>query len=270
MTKTTTTTRSLAAMLGLFLTIAVPAAASAHGGRDIDLHVGGAYGSCYFDLHSELTKRQFRTFAAEAGQLGRFRPVSGAGTLGPGNFEIDLGYAYFFLDDAKGAWNNTMSHPQSDHYLGEELGIPYLALRVGLTDRIDGELYGTLNPGSNYGLVGLAAKIRLIQQDEQLPVAVAIRPSASALLGPSEVQVYVLSTDVIVSRNFHGLEPFVGAAVNTSAAIDNSDDTDVGHQSATRAIAFAGVDYNWRFLSIGAQAEVSDIVALDMRVGGRF
>lgn len=263
-------TKTLAATMGLLLTIAVPALASADGGRDIDLHVGRAHSECWFDLHSELTKRQFRTFAAEAGQLGHFRPVSGAGTLGPGNFEIDLGYAYFFLDDAKGAWNNTMSHPQSDHYLGEELGIPYLTLRVGLTERVDGELYGTLNPGSNYGLVGVATKIRLMQQDEGLPVAIAIRPSASALLGPSEVQVYVLSTDVIVSRNFHGLEPFVGATVNTSAAIDNSDDTDVGHQAATRAIAFAGVDYNWRFLSIGAQAEVSDLVAFDLRLGGRF
>ena len=265
--------RRLAATLGLAIVLALPAGARAHGGgdpRDVGLHVGSAHDSCYFDLHPELTRRQFRQFAAEGGQILRFRQVSAADTLGAGSFDVDVGYAYFFLDDAKGAWNNTMSHPQSDHYLGEQLGVPYLTLRLGLTDRVDGEVFGSLNPQSNYGFLGFASKIRILDENHGAPVSLAVRPSASALLGPSEVQAYNVATDLSVSRRFHGIAPFAGVTLSTTAVVDSSPDTDVGHQSATRAVAFAGVDYQWKFLSVGAQAEISALPALALRAGGRF
>lgn len=275
MTNMMNTMRPLAATFGLLLGLALPTRALAHGHGDPDprgvgLHVGSAHDSCYFDLHPELTKRQFRQFAAEGGQILRFRQVSAADTLGAGTFDVNVGYATFFLDDTKGAWNNTMSHPQSDHYLGEQLGMPYLALRLGLTDRVDGEVFGSLNPASNYGLFGFASKIRLLDENDGAPVSLAVRPSMGALLGPSEVQAYNLATDLSVSRRFHGLAPFAGVTVSTTAVVDASPDTDVGHQSATRAVAFAGVDYQWRFVSVGAQAEISAVPALALRAGGRF
>src|SRR5512144_1661753 len=202
----TTLHRPLAATVGLLGALALPARVLAHAGgggaRDVVLHVGDAYSSCYFDLHPELTASEFREFAAEGGQMARFRQTSGAATLGAGSFDVALGYSLFFLDDTKGAWNNTMSHPAADHYLGEQLGIPYLALRVGVTDAVDAEAYGTLNPQSNYGLVGVAAKVRLLEQSERTPVSLAVRPSASGLGGPAEVQAWNLSTDVSVSREF--------------------------------------------------------------------
>lgn len=274
--KMMTTMRPLAVVVGLLTVLAVPTRALAHSGshdggsRDIELHVGNAYESCYFDLHSALTARQFRQFAAEGGQMGHFRQVSGASTLGAGVFDVSLGYSYFFLDDAKGAWNNTMSHPQADHYLGQELGIPNLTLRVGLTDRLDAEVYGTLNWQSNYGIVGVATKIRVLEQGHGSPVSVAIRPSASALVGPAEVQVYTLAGDASVSYRIGGFEPFAGVGLRSTVAIDNSDDTDVGHQDAHRPIAFAGLDYHWRFVSAGASAEISDLAAVAVRLGGRF
>lgn len=265
--------RPLAITVGLAIVLALPSGALAHGSSDprgVGLHVGNDHSSCYFDLHPELTARQFRQFAAEAGQLARFRQMSGAATLGAGTFDVNLGYATFFLDDAKGTWNNTMSHPQADHYLGQQLGIPYLSLRVGLTDEVDGELYGTVGPGSNYGLIGIASKIRLLEQDEDMPVSVAVRPSVSALVGPTEVQVWNVSADLSVSRDIHGLEPFAGVTLSSSLAVDSSNDTDAGSQVALRPVAFAGLDYHWRFLTVGAQAEISDVPALALHAGGRF
>ncbi len=264
----------IAATLGLSIVLALPAAAQAHDGSglrdDVKLHVGTSYDSCYFDLHAELSSSAFRQFAAEAGQMVHFRQISSADTLGAGTFDVSVGYEYFLLDDTKSAWNDTMTHPQADHYLGRQLGIPYLALRAGITDRVDGEVFGTVNAASNYGAVGLASKIRILEQNDRVPVSVAVRPSASALLGPSEVQVYHLGTDVSVSRRFGSFAPFAGVAMSSTVAVDNSADTDAGNQAALRAIAFAGVDVRWRFISVGAQAEISDLPAFDVRVGGRF
>lgn len=265
--KTTTT------MMVILMALAGESGALAHDGDDprgVGLHVGNAHDSCYFDLHPELTARQFRQFAAEGGQLLRFRQTAAADTLGAGTFDVSVGYAYFFLDDAKGAWNNTFSHPQSDHYLGQQLGVPYLALRVGLTDAVDGEVFGTVNVPSNYGFTGVASKIRLIDEEHGAPVSVAVRPSLSVLVGPSEVQAWNLSADLSVSRRFGGLAPFAGVTLSSTLAVESSDDTDVGNQLALRPLAFAGVDYHWKFVSVGAQAEISDVAALALRLGGRF
>jgi hypothetical protein len=167
--------------------LALPGAAFAHEGAP-DLHVATEYESCYFDLHPELTEGEFRTWAAEGGQIVRSRQLSGADTLGRGGLDVSIGYAYFFLDDTKGAWNNTMSHPNGDHPLGSQLGFPQLSLRVGVHRNVDAEVYGALNWNSNYGFVGIASKIRLLRQSEDMPISVSVRPSLSALAGPSEVQ----------------------------------------------------------------------------------
>ncbi|MCC6621873.1 MAG: hypothetical protein IT385_11495 [Deltaproteobacteria bacterium] len=225
----------------------LPTRALAHGGDLSDprvvLHVGDSYESCYFDLHPELKAGELRHFAAEGGQLIRFRQTSGADTLGAGTVDIGVGYQMFFLDDSKGAWNNTMSHPDAEHYLGQELPAPFLTLRFGITDDVDGELYGTLNPLSNYGFVGLAAKIRVLEQDERTPVSIAVRPSVSGLVGPSELQTWNVSIDLSVSRSFGGLTPFLGVAASTTIAAETSDDVDLAVQAAVRPVGFAGVEF---------------------------
>ena len=248
--------------------LALPGAAFAQEGPD--LHVGTDHESCYFDLHPELTESEFREWAAEGGQIVRSRQLSGADTLGRGGLDVSIGYAYFFLDDTKGAWNNTMSHPNGDHPLGSQLGFPQLSLRVGVHRNVDAEVYGALNWNSNYGFVGIASKIRLLRQSEDMPISVSVRPSLSALAGPSEVQLVNLSADVAVSRSFHGVTPFVGVTLSSTAVRETSPDTDVESQSTSRPLAFGGVEYSYKYLSVAAQAEISDLAAFGVRAGGRF
>jgi hypothetical protein len=264
-----TAQRPLALTTGLFIVLSIPTAAWAHKGR-VDLHVGTDYDQCYFDLHPELTRSEFREWAAEGGQIVRSRQLSGADTLGAGVFDISLAYAYFFLDDTKGAWNNTMSHPTGDHYLGEQLGFPQLHLRLGVTDRVDVEAYGTANWMSNYGFVGVASKIGVLRQGDRMPVSVTVRPSVSTLLGPSELGAWNASTDVTVGRSFGGLSPFAGVTVSSTLAVDSSSDTDVGNQLVFRPLGFAGVEYRWKHVSAAAQAEISDLPSIALRVGGHF
>lgn len=112
--------------------------------------------------------------------------------------------------------------------------------------------------------------MRLLDERDGLPVSLSVRPNVASLVGASEVQVWTFGTDVSVSRNFAGLAPFAGVGLNTSLAVENSDDTDVGNQVALRAIPFAGLDYNWGALSVGAQAELSSLPVFSGRLGARF
>lgn len=93
-----------------------------------------------------------------------------------------------------------MAHPEVDHYLGEEITIPRLMLRVGVTQSIDVEASGTFDPRANYGFLGVGAKVALLKERQGAPVSVAIRPSMSTLLGPVEVTLASLSTELLVSR----------------------------------------------------------------------
>src|SRR6185369_9786373 len=105
-------------------------------------------------------------------------------TLGKHKFDVSLQYTSTGIDDSKGAWNNTMSHKAADHYLGESIVLPQVAARFGVSDRVDVGVWGTLNPQSNYGVVGVDTKIALLRQGPGRPVTVAVRPSLSSLVGP--------------------------------------------------------------------------------------
>lgn len=260
--------RSVLAGTSLVTLLALSAPARAHDG--LELHVGTDHEDCYFDLHPELTQAELKQFAREGGQVMRFRQLSSADTLGKWKFDVSLGYAVFFIDDTKGAWNNTMSHPTGDHYLGSKLDVPQLGLRMGVHDDVDVEVYGTLNWRANYGLVGAATKIRVLEQGDRMPVSVAVRPSVAALLGPSEMQGVNASIDLSVSRTFHGFSPFAGVTVSATGIHEDSPDTEIGSQTASHELAFAGVEYRYKAISATAQAEISNVTAIGFRLGGTF
>jgi hypothetical protein len=249
-----------------------PTAAWAHGAEadGVPLHIGNDYGSCYFDLHPELTKAQLRTFAAEGGQLSQFRTLSSADVLGQYEFDLALAMTHSYINDGSGAWNNTMSHPDDDHYLGEQVSIPQFIFRMGATERIDVEAFGTFDPRANYGFVGVGTKVALLRQDAGAPVWLAIRPSVSTLIGPPEVALGSMSAELLVSRRFYHLAPFVGLGARGTLAFERSADTDVGTQGAVRPVFLAGLDYAWSVVSLGAQVEYSAVPTLSARVGVRL
>jgi len=89
------------------------ARAQAAGASQPVLYVNNSYKSCYCDLHPELTEAEFKEFATELGSILRFRQLGDATTLGQGRFDISLQFTSSSIDDAKGACNNPMSHPDA-------------------------------------------------------------------------------------------------------------------------------------------------------------
>ena len=259
--------------VGLVATLAPAPAHAQHsdGGRPgLHLHVNDAHSSCFFDLHPELTKGEFEAFAAELGSVLRFRQLGDTTTLGRGHVEIGVEYARSPIDDAKGAWNNTMSHPTADHYLGEAIEFPRIVARFGVSDRVDIGAWGGLDPNANYGLVGVDTKIALMRQGSSRPVSVAIRPSLTSLVGPSEVWAGNASVDVSVSRAIGSVSPYVGVAASSSVAVERSDDVDLDPATADHSVAYAGLAYRWRKLVVSAEVEKGALVSYAVHIGTRF
>lgn len=261
--------------LALAATLALPAAAMAHpsnnGEHAEPIHVvEDSYSSCFFDLHSELTQGEFDTFAAEAGTITRFQQDSSAATLGRGNFDVGLAMTSTPIDDSKGAWNNTMSHPDAEHDLGHDIRFPRIVARMGVTDSVDIGIWGSLDPNANYGFVGIESKIALLKQNAQMPLSVAVRPNASAIVGPSEVFVGNASVDVSVSHEWRGLSPYLGVAAMANVAVENSDEVDLDPSVEINAAAFAGLAYQWRGLRAAAQGETGPVDTGSLLLGGTF
>jgi hypothetical protein len=263
----------LAAIVPLTLTALAPAALAHPTGHDGDpapLHVDDSYESCFFDLHPELTQAEFDEFAREGGVVMHDYQLAGAEPIGKGQIEVALDYTRTVIDDSKGAWNNTMSHPTEEHYLGHVRAFPRLGARVGVARRVDVGVWGTLDPMANYGFLGVQSKVTLLEQHESMPVSVAIRPTASTLLGPDELIVADLGVDVSVSRTYKGLSPYLGFAAHTTGAFERSDDVDLDPGTSANMAAFAGLSYGWKALRVAAHAEAGPLNVLAARVGGSF
>ncbi len=259
--------------LGLAATlVAAPAGAQTpDAGRPAPiLHVHTDYRSCYFDLHPELTKDEFKEFAGELGSILRFRQLGDATTLGKGKVDVSVQYTSSSIDDGKGAWNNTMSHPAADHYLGRSIEFPRLVARVGVSDRVDIGAWGGLNPNANYGLVGLDSKIVLMRQGPSKPVSISIRPSVASLVGPAEIWAGSASVDVSVSRAFGAFAPYVGFATTGALAVERSNDVDLDPIFAEDSIAYAGLTYSVRGIQLSAEVEKGALVSYGFRIGKRF
>ena len=234
------------------------------------LHVADGYSSCFFDLHPELTKSEFVEFTAELGSVLRFRQLGDTATLGRGNVDVSLQFATTPIDDSKGAWNNTMSHPTSEHYLGDSIAFPRIVARYGMSDRVDVGAWGGFAPGANYGLIGGETKIALLRQETGRPVSVSIRPSFTSLVGPAEVWAGNASIDLSVSRTFGRWSPYVGGATTASLAVERSDDVDLDPATAEGSVGYAGLSYRWRSLLLSAEVEKGVLFSYGLRIGTRF
>lgn len=234
------------------------------------LHVNGAYSSCFFDLHPELTQQEFEEFTAELGSILRPRQLSEATTLGKGRFEIALDFMRADIDDAKGAWNNTMSHPDADHYLGSSVQFPRLVARYGVSDRVDLGASGGLDPHSNWGLASIDAKIALMKQGPSRPVSIAIRPTLTSLIGPREVWVGHASIDVSVSRAIGSFAAYVGFASGASLGVEKSNEVVLESTVATTSPVFAGVTWHHKALALSAEVEHGTLNSFAFRASTRF
>jgi hypothetical protein len=259
--------------LGLAVTLAsAPVRAQTSGGDSLrpHLHVDDAYSSCFFDLHPELTQAEFDEFTAELGSILRPHQLGDTRTLGKGHFDVGLDFARTGINDAKGAWNNTMSHPTADHYLGQSIQFPRLVARLGVSDRVDLGVSGGLDPHSNWGLASVEARIVVMRQGPARPVSVAVRPSLTSLIGPHEVWVGNASLDILVSRALGSFAPYVGFSSSASLGVERSNDVDLDHAVAARSPVYAGVTYQVRGISLSAEVEHGKLNAFSIRTSTRF
>ncbi len=267
--------RTAAVVLTLF--VLFPAAASAHGGKAVTLHVNPRWSECSFQLDPSLTQSAWGEFTKEAAMVAYFRPLTDASSFGKGNYEFSVVQWNTAFDDTKSAWNDTFVHPDSVHWLkeGDRLGFPALTFRAGVTDRIDIGLTWTKNPNANYGFWGGQLQYALMN-DPESEWSAAARLTASSLFGPDDLDFSVYGVDLLTSKRYEiskewfSVTPYAGISLwhsrshETSAVVALTDETATGMQGTVGAVS------DISFARLGVEYNVAVVSTLSFKVGVNF
>jgi hypothetical protein len=188
------------------LVLLLPATALAHGPgghpADPNLHVDPSLEECSVVFAPELTQPAYRRFLREFGSVSAFKRGAPPTSLGAWGVSAELEWIFFSIEDKSAAWNDTFAHPDAYHELGSSLSFPKLRLRVGVTDDLDVGAYYSKSPNANYGWLGLEAQYAILQQGDDMPIALAVRGAYTKTLYVADMDMHAISADVTVGRTF--------------------------------------------------------------------
>ena len=261
------------AFLGLFEF----AFAQGHDHDHPDLHINPRWKECSFEIDPSLTQDEWHQFTQEAGLVAYFRPLIDAKPLGQWNFEIALMKWSTKIDDHDNAWNNTFVHPDSAHWLkeGPRLGIPGLAGRIGVTDKIDVGLYWTTNPNANYGIYGAQVQYNFLNRHE-LSWSTSARLNFSSLYGPEDLKLRTYGVDLVTSKEFNlvsnwvSVSPYVGVSGYLSSTHETTEKVDLKDENLLGAQGMVGMTAKVKFARLAVEYNVGRTSTVSVKFGVGF
>jgi hypothetical protein len=254
------------------LVLLLPAIALAHGdGPDPNLHVDPSVEDCSVVFAPELSQGAYHRFASEFGSVSAFKQMSPPTTLGRLGLSVGVEALNFSVEEHADAWNDTFTHPDADHELGSELSLPKLSLRVGVTENLDVGAFFARNPDANYGWFGVDMKYGVLQQSEDMPVALAVRGAYTKTLYVADMDMHAVTGDVSVGRTFWKvLTPYLGVGGDAVLARETSDAVDLNTEAVIVPHATAGFEVRYWHVAIGAEAQLSALTSYQARVSAVF
>ena len=261
--------------IAMGLVLLLPATALAHGAgghpADPALHVDASLEDCSVVFAPELTQDAFARFAREFGSVSAFKQASPPTTLGQGGFSVGVEGISFSIDDKSAAWNDTFAHPDAYHELGSDLSFPKLRLRVGVTDDLDVGAFYSENPQANYGWLGFEVKYGILDQREDMPIALALRGAYTKTLYVADMDMHAVTVDVSVGRTFWNvLTPYLGLGSDAVLVRETSDAVALQSEGLLVPHATVGFEARTWHVAIGAEAQFSAVTSYQVQVAAVF
>lgn len=244
---------------------------------DVEIHRfehGETWANCSFVIHSSLTQSEFQRFNREAGSIIYFQPLSGASNMGKGKFNLSFAMSNTPIDQGSGAWNNTFAHPieesgEDPHWLGPKVNIPNLRFRYALTDRIEMGSYITKDPAANYGFWGFDFKYSDIAPCLN-GVQVAARVSHSRMFGPEDLRLGNTSADLLASKKWDWVEPYVGGSIGYSQSRETTDEVNLQPARNLSPRLLAGAKVDFKFISASVEYDLAQVRTFSFKLGASF
>ncbi len=245
------------------------AAYGQHHGSDVYWHIDPNVKTCSMVIDPSLTQDQWKRFNRQVGEITSFKSMASAETLGKKHFSIAIDYSSTPVDQHDLAWINTFVHPDEDCPLGDKIKLPSIRAKFGISDKIDiGAVWNTA-PGANYGMIGGEIKYAFLKESKRTPSA-AVRASFITLTGVADFNISISSIDLLVSKKFAGISPYIGIKESFIMGTETTSKVDLHREGLFATQGFVGVAYSiWR-ISLAAEYDISDVNTLSFSIGFNF
>ena len=255
----------------IVIIISAQSAYAGDGGQTLHTNTNDKWSQCSFVLDQSLTQETWHQFAKEVGNVVYYRPMTSAKPMGKGNFHIGITNMTTSIDDSDDAWNDTFSHPDSEHWLfeGGGLAFPGLEARMGYNDKIDIGLYFTKNPGANYGFYGAQLQYNLINNLEN-GLAVAVRASFVRLFGPEDLNQGIYGLDLLLSKDVNRFSPYAGISTYLSRVQATTSKVSVNDENILGVQGMIGVTTHVSALRLGLEMNFAEVNTSSLLIGYDF
>jgi hypothetical protein len=209
-----------------------------------------------FAIPADLGNETFKSLIKEAGPVVAYRGVAPAEPAGLTGFDIGVETSFVKVDSD--LWDLVLDSGDTPGYIG----VPKVHVRKGLPFDIDLGVSYAMVPDSNIQVIGGEIQYAIMDGSVALP-ALALRGHYSTLLGVDDLDLTVYGGDLVLSKGFLFLTPYIGGGVlqtegeykgNTSQSEPLAD-----YRETTQRV-FGGVQIAMALLRITLDAEYADEV----------
>jgi hypothetical protein len=237
-----------------------------HNSSDVYWHVDPSVKTCSMVIDPSLTQGQWKRYTRQVGEIASFKSMASAETIGKKHFSIAIEYSMTPVDQHDPAWINTFAHPDDDCPLGDQIKMPMLRAKFGVTDKIDIGAIWTKAPGANYGMIGGDLKYAFLEESKKMPSA-AIRASFIALTGVPDYNISISSIDLLVSKKFAGISPYLGIKESLIMGTETTSKVDLDKENLLATQGFIGVTYTiWR-INLAMEYTISNVNTFSFLIG---
>lgn len=252
-------------LLSAVLSFPIPAHAQT---SDVYWHLDSSVKTCSMVIDPSLTQAQWHTFTRQAGDMISLKSLSSAEPLGARNFAFDIDYAITPVDQHDPAWINTFTHPDASCPLGDQIKMPLIRARMGVSSRMDVGAFWTTAPQANYGLAGAELKYAFLQESARRPAA-AVFGSYTVLTGVPDFNFSLYTMGLMASKRVSVFTPYLGARGNMAVATETTSKVDLQRENQFLPQGFIGTTYSVWKLGLAAEYNVADVNTFTFVIGFR-
>lgn len=246
--------------------VALLLASRAYSQDGVYWHMDPGVKSCSMVIDPSLTQSQWERYTRQIGAIATFKSLASAEPLGKLNFALGIDYSTTPIDQRDPAWINTFTHPDESCPLGDQIVVPTLRARLGVSSRVDVGGTWTTAPRANYGLLGGEVKYAFLKETGNVPAA-AVTTSFTMLTGVPDYNINVYSVGLLASKRFSRFAPYLGVKEALAVGTETTDKVNLERESIAFTQGFIGATYFVWKLGLSAEYDIAEVNSLVFVVG---
>ena len=208
---------------------------------------------------SAISQAEFVALSKDLAAATSTKAIEPAAPLGLVGFDVNASTA-ITKTQAGSVWQ-TVSGNNPDNLVQTKLSVS-----KGLSSGLDIGGFVSKVSSTNVSAAGIHAKYALLEGNAIVP-AIALRASHSRMAGVSQMELNNTGFDVLISKGFFGVTPYLGVGTVYSSAKA----TGKSNESFTQSKSFAGVSWNVLLVNLSAEYDrTGKNTSVGLKAGVRF